>query len=269
MQHKVVEPSVKPSSPKGTQTLARGLEILQIVASDIKDAGEIARAVGIPRSTAHRMLSSLVQLGYLYNLPSHGYLLGPELVFLGHKAKEQQPLALVAEPHLKALASKTRDTVHLGIPDGVEVFYLSKINGTQGGLVMRSKVGQRMPMAFTGLGKALLIGLPSELWRDYYDRGCAMQAGHPERVAPRPWKEVEIDLARSKEKGFAVDMEENEIGIRCVAAPIFDISGKLVASISVASAVPFMPLERMDELAPLVRETSAAISQDLGRRDVD
>lgn len=265
----MVELSAKPSSLKGTQTLARGLEILQIVASDIKDAGEIASALGIPRSTVHRMLSSLVQLGYLYNLPNHGYLLGPELVFLGHKAVEQQPLALIAEPHLKALASQTRDTVHLGVPDGVEVFYLSKINGTQGGLEMRSKVGQRMPMAFTGLGKALLIGLPPELWCDYYNRCCSLQAGHPERVAPRPWKEVEADLARSRERGFALDMEENEIGIRCVAAPIFDISRKLVAAVSVASAVPFMPLERLEELAPLVREASEAISQDIGRRDID
>ena len=269
MQHKLMGRSAQSSPLKGTQTLARGLKILQIVASDIKDAGEIAHIVGIPRSTAHRMLSSLVQLGYLYHLPNYGYQLGPELVFLGHKAMEQQPLALVAESHLKALSNLTRDTVHLGVPDGVEVFYLTKINGTQGGLEMRSKVGQRMPMAFTGLGKALLIGLPPELWRDYYDRACVLQTTHPERVAPRPWKEVEADLSRSRDNGFAVDLEENEIGIRCVAAPVFDISGKLVASISVASAVPFMPLERIEELAPIVRETSAAISRDLGRQNID
>nr|WP_321457290.1 IclR family transcriptional regulator [uncultured Cohaesibacter sp.] len=269
MLNKIVEPSDKPVSLKGTQTLARGLEILQIVASEVKDAGAIASAVGIPRSTAHRMLSSLVQLGYLYHLPNHGYQLGPELVYLGHKAIEQQPLAYLAEPHLKALADRTHDTIHLGVPEGIDVFYLSKVNGTQGGLEMRSKVGQRMPMAFTGLGKALLIGLPENLWHDYYDRGCAIQAAHPERVAPRPWPVFKDDLSRSKETGFAVDMEENEIGIRCVAAPIFDISGQLVASISVASAVPFMSLERMAELAPIVIETSAAISHDLGRRNVD
>ncbi|MET3600821.1 IclR family transcriptional regulator [Martelella mangrovi] len=258
--------AARTSSPKGTQTLLRGLDALQCVADGITEAGAIAAALGVPRSTAHRLLSGLVSAGYLHNIPYQGYTLGPELIFLGAKAIEQRPLISLAEPLLQDLADQTRDTVHFGVPEGDEVFYLSKINATRGGLEMRSKVGQRMPMAFTGIGKAMLFAMPENRWRSCFDRCCAMQANHPERIKPRPWPVVRDDLKRSLERGYTFDMEENEIGIRCVAAPVFDIAGTVVAAISVASAVSFMPEERMEELAPQVLKASRAISRALGWR---
>ena len=254
---------------KGTQTLARGLDILQFVSSGMSEASEIAAALGTSRSTAHRVLSSLVQMGYLYHSPGSGYQLGPEILYLGARAREQQPLAQIADSHLRALAQITRDTVHLGVPQGSEVFYISKVDGTQGGLIMRSKVGQRMPMAFTGLGKAMLLAMPREVWREVYDQSVSLQIEHPERIQPRPWEALEEELLTAQRAGHAYDLEENEIGIRCVAAPIFDVSGHLVAAISVASALHFMSLQRLEELAPLVRDIASAISRDLGHHADD
>lgn len=252
--------------PKGTQTLLRGLDALQSVAEGLTEASAIADRLGVPRSTAHRLLSGLASAGYLHQIPHQGYRLGPELVFLGAKAIEQRPLVAVAEPLLQQLSDLTCDTVHFGVPEGDSAFYLSKISATRGGLEMRSKVGRRMPLAFTGIGKAMLSAMPESRWQACYDRCSAVQANHPDRIKPRPWPVFRDDLRQSCARGYAFDMEENEIGIRCVAAPVFDISGTVVAAISVASAVSFMPEDRMEKLAPQVLKAARSISHALGWR---
>lgn len=248
---------------KGTQTLLRGLAFLECVAEGIGDVKGIAARLGTPRSTTHRMLSSLVAEGYLHHVPYKGYLLGPKLIALGGKALEQRPLVALARPHLEALARRTADTVHLGVIEGAEVFYLDKIPGTRG-LEMRSRVGHRMPLASTGLGKALMLGLPRGRWRDLYDRAAALSAAAPDRPPLAPWPAFEAQLARYVERGWSFDLEENEIGIRCVGAPVRDIRNRVAAAVSVASAVPYMPDDRMAELGPIVRATAEAISRELG-----
>lgn len=252
-----------PPPAKGAQTLLRGLEVLRLVSDGVSDAGGIGRALGLPRSTAHRVLASLVSAGYLHHLPQQGYLLGPQLIFLGQRAVEQRPVQSVSAPVLRRLAEATGDTVHLGVPYGAEVLYLDKVNGTRG-LEMRSRPGQRMPLALTGLGKAMLMGMPEDRWEPLYRAAVDMQAQHSGRVPPRPWDVFRADLERSRERGACFDMEENELGIRCVGAPVRDITGQVVAGVSVASAVPFMPEARLAELAPIVVAHAAEISLNLG-----
>ena len=138
----------------GTQTLLRGLAILEAIANGARDMRAIGAALGTTRSTTHRLVSSLVQARYLRQVQG-GYLLGPKLIELGTIALEQMPLTAVARPHLEALAEATLDTIHLGVRDGDDVLYIDKIPGTRG-LEMRSRVGHRMPLASTGIGKALL-----------------------------------------------------------------------------------------------------------------
>ncbi|WP_172329414.1 IclR family transcriptional regulator [Mangrovicoccus sp. HB161399] len=250
---------------KGTQTLLRGLDVLRLVSEGVSDAGSIGRALGVPRSTAHRLLSSLVSAGYLHHVPQAGYLLGPQLIFLGQRAAEQRPVRSLAEPVLRELAGITGDTVHLGIPDGAEVLYLDKIEGTRG-LEMRSRPGQRMPLALTGLGKAMMLAMPEDRWEPLYRAAAEIQARHPGRVPPRPWPDFRADLEEGRARGFCFDLEENEYGIRCVGAPVRDLSGKVAAGLSVASAVPFMPETRLAELGPVVAAHAAEISRRLGGR---
>lgn len=246
----------------GTQTLLRGLALLECVAAGISDVKGIAAHLGTPRSTTHRMLGSLVQQQYLHHVPYKGYLLGPKLIALGIKALEQRPLVALARPHIELLASHTGDTVHLGVMEGLEVFYLDKIPGTRG-LEMRSRVGNRMPVASTGVGKALLLGVPREQWRSLYD--YAMNVRRNQGAAPViEWTEYALQMDGYLRQGWVMDLEENELGIRCVGAPVRDLTGKVVAAISIASAVPYMAEERMLRLGPLVRDTAEAISRDLG-----
>lgn len=253
----------EPPRASGTQTLMRGLALLECVADGVGDMRGILARLGTQRSTTHRMLGALVAKGYLHHVPYKGYTLGPKLIRLGARALEQRPIVAVARPRLEALVRETGDTVHLGEIDGTEVFYLDKISGTRG-LEMRSRVGQRMPLALTGLGKALMLGVAPEQWRALYDEGIVRLTRSGREARPLAWTDYAPRLAEAVERGWVYDHEENEVGIRCVAAPIRDIGGKVVASISIASAVSHMSADRMTELGPIVRACAEDISRDLG-----
>ena len=151
------------AAPAGTQTLMRGLAVVQAVADGARDLKELCARIGVARSTTHRLASCLVQERYLRVLPGVGYALGPKLIELGFQAREAFPLATLARPYLDGLAELTGDTIHLAVRDNDEVLYLEKIPGKKG-LEMRSRVGHRMPLA-TGVGKALLLDADEPQWK--------------------------------------------------------------------------------------------------------
>ena len=179
------------------------------------------------------------------------------------KALEQRPLIALAHPHIEALAKQTGDTVHLGVLEDGDVFYLGQ-DRRYARIEMRCRVGRRMPLASTSLGKGLLVGLPRDQWRPYYDRATESAINFADRPPLAAWPEFERRMASYVEQGWSFDLEENEIGIRCVGAPVRDVRDQVVAAVSVASAVPYMPDERMAELGPIVRATAEAISRELG-----
>ncbi|WP_242538465.1 IclR family transcriptional regulator [Trinickia acidisoli] len=250
-------------SQAGTQTLLRGLAIIEACASGARDMRAFAAALGTTRSTTHRLVSSLVQARYLRH-NAQGYQLGPKLIELGTIALEQMPLTAVARPYLERLSEATLDTIHLGVRDGDDVLYIDKIAGTRG-LEMRSRVGHRMPLASTGIGKALMLDLSPQTWGTLYD--SARRALESVRLENdnRADKPMFLQrMVRYSAGGFSFDLEENEPSIRCVAGPIRDASGTIIAAVSVASTIPYMPLERMDELIPIVQREARAISEELG-----
>lgn len=293
----------------GTQTLLRGLAILEATAAGARDLKSLGLALGMTRSTTHRLVSSLVHERYLRHGP-HGIALGPRLIELGAAALDQMPLTTVARPHLEALAAITRDTVHLGVRDGDDVLYVHKIAGTRG-LEMRSRVGHRMPLATTGIGRALSLELVPEEWLRLHALAYRKQVVATDAVAtdsasgPASLSAMEAhDLFRDRRdldqksldadgdgdtasnatrfagsaedfvermtqyaaRGCSLDIAENEAAIFCVAAPIRDAAGAIVAAISVASTAPYMPPHRLEALIPIVQQHSRAISEELGWR---
>jgi DNA-binding IclR family transcriptional regulator len=249
----------------GTQTLLRGLAILEAAAAGVRDLRTFGAALGTTRSTTHRLVSSLVQARYLRQVQG-GYLLGPKLIELGTIALEQMPLTTVAHPHLQALAEKTLDTIHLGVRDGDDVLYIDKIPGTRG-LEMRSRVGHRMPLASTGIGKAMMLDLTPETWRSLFEASRRRLAAVTFTSDKRPDAPTFMQrMTTYATGGYTFDLEENEASIRCVAAPVRDASGAVVAALSVASTIPYMSMERMDELIPVVQREARAISEELGWR---
>ncbi|MFP3924997.1 IclR family transcriptional regulator [Pseudomonas sp. W5-36] len=255
----------KDPAPTGTQTLIRGLGVIQAVASGARDLKEIARLIGTTRSTTHRLASCLVEERYLRVLPQVGYVLGPRLIELGFQAREEVPLLVLARPFLDELSALTGDTVHLAMRDGDEVLYLHK-NPGRNGPEMRSRVGHRMPLARTGIGKALLLDSPVSEWRRLYEISVPTAGKNPLWPAheEQTWEQVQARMHEYVQGGYAFDLEDNEPSIRCVAAPVRDASKQIVAGISIASTVPYMPLEKMADLVPVIKDAAARLSAELG-----
>ena len=255
--------SVAPAT--GTQTLLRGLAVIHAVAGGARDLKAIAAQLGTTRSTTHRLASALVEERYLRVLPQTGYLLGPRLIELGFQARDEVPLVTLAQPWLDELSSLTGDTIHLAIRDGDEVLYLHKTPG-RNGPEMRSRVGHRMPLARTGIGKALILDCLEGEWQRLFEAGERQAANQfPLPVhASQGWERFAERMQAYRQLRYAFDLEDNEPSIRCVAAPICDASRHIIAALSVASTVPYMSLERMRELVPLVQKAAAGVSAQLG-----
>lgn len=245
------------SKVQGSQTLVRGLDMLDKVIDGPVKLAELSQRMGLTRSTTHRLANALIDRGFLSYLPRDGYQLGPKLIQLGFLAQSQADIVQIARPRMEDLAARTEDTVHLGRLDGDLALYLDKIAGRRR-VEISSRIGDRQPLTSTGLGKALLVDASEAEW-DRLFRDDQAQG------APKADREVWFERMRNyAEAGHAFDLEENEDLIRCVAAPIRDVSGKIVAAISVSSAAQYMDDGRMAELSGDVRETAQRISSDLG-----
>ncbi|MFG0407829.1 IclR family transcriptional regulator [Pseudomonas sp. NY5710] len=253
------------TAPTGTQTLLRGLAVVQAVAAGARDLKDIAQHIGTTRSTTHRLVSCLVDERYLRVVPQVGYLLGPKLIELGFQAREELPLVTLAGPYLDELSALTGDTIHLAVREGDEVLYLHKTPG-RNGPEMRSRVGHRMPLARTGIGKALMLDDTPAEWQRLYE--TSLPAGGKSAFWPhhaaQTWAQFEQRMVEYGAGGYAFDLEDNEPSIRCVAAPVRDASRRIVAAVSVASTVPYMPEEKMRELVPVVKGVTARLSAELG-----
>ncbi|MDI1294472.1 MAG: IclR family transcriptional regulator [bacterium] len=254
-----VEDKSKGALPKvsGSQTLHRGLDLLdQVIDGPVKLA-DLSERMGLARSTTHRLANAMVERGFLTFLPREGYQLGPKLLQLGFLAQAQADLVQIARPHLEALAAASEDVVHLGRLDGDQALYLDKIPGRRR-VEISSRIGDRQPLTSTGLGKALLLDEAEAHWHRAFDA---------ERDAGIHAADYTIWLDRMRAyalAGRAYDLEENEDQIRCVAAPIRDASGAIVAAISLSSAAQYMDDDRMATLSTDVRTTANRVSADLG-----
>jgi DNA-binding IclR family transcriptional regulator len=237
------------------QTIERVSLILDRVGQNPQGVSikELSSGLNLPKGTIHRILSSLSYFGYIrQDAVTKNYSLGLKLIELGSLLFGQLDLRRVAEPILRELAETTGETAYMVVLDGSEVVYIEKIESLQltGGLKMASKVGSRNPLHSCAVGKTLLSFFPEqELDRLIRKKGLTRRTVNtitePERL------KEQLRVVRAQ--GYAVDDEENEEGIRCLAAPVFDEKGRPVAAISVSG--------------PAVRVTKKII-QDVFRKEV-
>lgn len=251
------------------QTIERASSILDILGQSPHGVSirELSLKLKLPKGTIHRLLSSLSYLGYVRQDPkTRNYLLGLKLVELGQLLLGQLDLRKEAESFLKDLAERTKETVHMVILDRHEVVYIDKVETDHhtGGLRMASRVGLRNPAHSCAVGKVLLAALPEE----------ALNSFIKEKGLPKRTEGTITNLAQLKEhlnlvraQGYAIDDEENEKGIRCVAAPIYNEAGKPVAAISISGPAFRITKKVIQEyLKKEVMETALNISQKLGFR---
>jgi DNA-binding IclR family transcriptional regulator len=244
---------------RGSQTLVRGLNVLEAVASGVTNLSDLAATLELNRSTTHRLASALVEKRYLNFVARHGYELGLKTLEVGYQARTQLSISRIAHPYLEKLAAKTGDTVHLGVLDGNRVLYLDKIPGRRR-VEISSRIGELQPLRSTGLGKALLLDQGDTKLCEFYRSG---NGGVHSSKAEDIWLRRMREYAR---KGYTFDLEENEDFIRCVAAPVRDTTGQIRAAVSVSSLAHYMNDERMRALIPYVRTTAEEIGHELGHK---
>ena len=243
--------------------LQRGLQLLSLVgnAPDALTAGEITRQSGLHPSTVHRFLANLEFAGFLVREEeTHRYLLGPLCITLGRAALDRLDVRRICMPLLQELNRATRESVHLTVRHNLTAVYVEKMEALEP-LRIYSQVGAVVPLHCTGVGKVLMAFASSEERRDIVGK---LELARFTASTITSAQQLEAELERVRRQGFAVDLEEHELHIRCIAAPIWDHSGHIRAAFSVTGPAARMSKQRLRELAPLVIELSRTASERLG-----
>ena len=248
--------------------LDRALDLLEALAEAPAGAplgvSEVARRAGVTKSAAFRILANLERRGYVAKDPVNArYSLGTQLVYLGERSLGAIDLRAAARPALEALQQRFGETVNLGVRDGAEVVYVDMIESSHG-LRMAARIGGRDYLHSTALGKAILAFLlPAE--RDHLLYAPAGLPARTERTITDPAR-LRAELERVRERGIAEDRDENEVGARCLGAPIFDHRGGVAGAISLSAPDSRLDDARATEVAAAVRAEAASITRRLGGR---
>lgn len=245
-----------------TQTvpaLDRALSILELLSQSRSGLSlpEIVQQSKLPRSTVHYLVVTLERRGYLQrNERTSRYLFGLNLVRLAHSAVGALNLRQQAAPHLQALMQRTQLTVHLAVLSDNEVVLVAKHDLAQGSR-MASWIGKRMDVHCTALGKVLLAHMPeAEVERTLREHGLPR---HNDNTIASPRK-LREELAKVVRLGYAVDDEEDELGSRCIGAPVREVSGKVIAALSVAGTCAEINAGNIDQLVPSTIRAAAQLS---------
>jgi len=223
---------------------------------------ELADRTGLPKTTAHRIVSSLRDIGLLdQDGQRDSYRLGIKLFQLGSLVLASMDLNRHARPHVTHLQRLTGETVHLCVFDGSQMVFIERQEMGTAPITTVTTI-EGAPSYCTGVGKAFLAFQREDLITRIIGEGLHRQT--PNTITDHRLLRDELDRIRAA--GYAVDREENEPNVRCVAAPIRDSGGTVFASISVSGPVERMPEERLTGLAPTVVETADRISVELGWR---
>lgn len=251
------------------QTIERVSVILDVLARSSRgiSLGDVAAKVDLPKGTTHRILSSLIYFDFVrQDSETRNYSLGFKLVELGNSLLEQINIRKEAEPFLAALSKKTHETAYLAILDRTEVVYIEKFESEDDSIGLRasSKVGQRNMANSCSLGKALLAQLPDDELDAMLHEMKFVQKTANTITDPLQLKD---HLRVVRARGYAVDDEEAELGIRCVAAPVRNKIGLTVAAVSVSGPAIRITREKIQGvLKDDVMATALEISQALGFR---
>jgi DNA-binding IclR family transcriptional regulator len=222
---------------------------------------ELATSTGIPRPTAFRLVTTLEQAGFVSKV-SGEYQLGIKCFVLGNVVAATLDIREKAQPHLEALRDATGETVHLAVLDDWQVLYLERLRSPRPIGFMRSRIGGAVPAHCTGLGKTLLAFKPEDEVGDWLSTQ-PLKAMTPQTItSPR---RLVKELRAIRERGYGVDEQEHEIGVRCIAAPVLDHAHNIVAAISVAGPADRMPRPLVgSEMATTIVSAARGIAVELG-----
>lgn len=249
------------------KAVVKTMSLLECLSSDGSlGVTELAKATGMHKSTTYRFLATLKELGYVRQDPdTERYGLTLRLFELGTSVHDRMELWTEAEPVMKRIGQSTGETIHLAVLDDSKLVYLGKTESTQTLRVsMMSRIGRSAPTYCTGVGKILLAHLPpgrvsailrSEKMVRYTERTIVSRS------------ELDRELEAIRDNGYAIDNEEHEIGVRCVAAPVHDNDGEVVAALSISMPSVRLTDREVPKYRNLVIQAASEISERLGYRN--
>lgn len=249
------------------QTIARTALILESLGQypNGLSLGELSEKVDLPKGTTHRLLTSMAYFDFIrQDQVTKHYHLGFKLVELGNNLLSHIDIRKEARPYLIDLSEDVQETIHLVVLDQNKALYIDKVDlhSRRGGLQMVSRLGSRNPLNCTAVGKVLLAYMPEMNAEIIIQQIDSDRRTNNTITDP---SELKRHLNMIRAKGYAIDDEENEIGVRCVAAPIRNEIGKVVAAMSVSGPTTRITIEKIDEiLKARVMKTAMRISRKLG-----
>ena len=256
----------KPGAVTGqVQSLTRGLSILEALAN--ADGGltltDVARRVALPPSTTHRLLATLEKTGYVYQAGDLGlWYVGLQAFAVGSGFLANRDFVAQSHAYLRRLMEQSGETANLAILDGTEAVFIGQVQCRE---MMRLlvKLGSRVPLHASGVGKAIFAALPDEQIEAILTlRGLPRITPSTITAAETMWSALRV----IRQRGWSFDDEEHALGTRCVAAPIYDEHAEPLGAISLAGPSSRLSDERIRQLGPVVAHTAEELTRRLGGR---
>jgi DNA-binding IclR family transcriptional regulator len=248
---------------EGLSTVRNAARLLKVFLSREQELGvsELARRLGLGKSTVHRLLTTLAAEGLIeQDARTGGYRLGLVMFELGEAVKVHLDLHAAAGPVLTQLREETRESSQIGILDDTDVVYVDRLESPQT-LRLFTETGRRVPVHCTSSGKVLLAHLPDERLQDVLDRAPLTPLTPHTITDPAA---LRLELAAVRRRGWAEAVNEREIGVASVAAPIRDVRGEVIAAISIGAPIARLGSVNRRRLAEVVAEAGEAVSRRLG-----
>jgi len=245
------------------QSIDRALQVLELFSLEKPEWGvtEISKALNIYKSNVHNILSTLIEKDFVKKDPkTNKYTLGIKFFELGSVVIKNLNLRKIAHPYLEELSKEFNETVHLGVLVEGEVLSIEQEESSQS-LCPRIFIGKRAPLHCTGVGKAIMAYLP----KDKFDSTIKEKGliRYTENTITNI-EELEKELEKIRKQGYAVDNMEHEEGVRCVAGPIRDYTGKVIASMSISGPAFRIDENNIPNIAKKVKECCDYISEEMG-----
>ena len=266
MSDKDIDVSKEKDRPAGSQSLFRGLQLIEILSNfpngcPLAHLSELAQ---LNKSTVHRLLQGLQSCGYVTPAPAAGsYRLTTKFISVGQKALSSLNIIHVAASHLEALNIITGETVNFTIRENDHAILIYKLEPTTGMLRTRAYIGQHLPLYCSAMGKIYMAYGQLEYVASYWEN-------HQDEIQPLTrntitnLEQMHQELAQIREKKMAMDREENELGVSCIAAPIFDIHNRVNYAVSISLSTAKLRQVGEKKLLNQLQETATAISRELG-----
>lgn len=245
------------------QSAERIFQVMEMLA-DNGEMGlmELSAALGLHKSTVHRLLMSLIYMGYArQDETSQKYMLSYKIVNMAGRILERMDILQIAKPYMERLSALSGEAVHLVQREGNNILYIYKIEAKVGTIRMVSHVGMVHPMYCSGVGKAIMATLPEEEVKQIWNESIIEKKTEKTITDYAQMQDV---LAQVRENGYALDDEENEKGVRCIAACLYGYQKEVKYAFSISGPTSRMTRERVAELSVDVRRVQEELSGELG-----